>query len=515
MIPPMAYALGIDVGTTNVKVALVAGDGTTAGRAQRPLVMHRAGEIAEQDAEAMWAALVDAVREVTTACPDEARGVIAVGVCSQYSSIVAIDAHARPLAPMVMWQDTRGTDHCFEIMARDEGAFLTFVEHHGIPPVGGGLSLGHVLYFQHDRPEIHERTAAYVEAMDYVTARCTGRITASQHSTYMYQLCDNRALDPPAYDVELVGLAGVDVTRLPPLVAIDTAVGTLLPDVARDLGLPESATVYAGTNDTATVAVATGAFTPGRAGISIGTTSVLVDEVDAFRADLDHQIFSMPAPFRDRYVVCAENGLGGKVLEHVLRNVVYAADELGDHGAGDPFAMLDRTLQATVAGAGGVMFLPWLAGASAPQGADSMRGGFVNMSLQTARRDLVRAVVEGVAHNLRALIPPVEAFTGRSVDDIALVGGAARSRVWCQILSDVLDRPVLALAEPDTAIARATALLSLQRTGDWSGSGADGHREPDARRFEPDPIHRNLFADRHEQFEAAYAALLPISEALS
>ena len=513
MILPMAYALGIDVGTTNVKVALVAGDGTTAGRAQRPLTMHRAGEIAEQDADAMWAALVDAVHEVTAASPDAAGAVTAVGVCSQYSSIVPIDAHARPLAPMLMWQDTRGTEQCFEIMTRNEGAFFTFVEHHGIPPVGGGLSLAHILYLQHERPEIHEHTTAYVEAMDYVTARCTGRITASQHSTYMFQLCDNRVLDPPAYDEELVKLAGVDVSRLPKLVAIDTAIGTLLPDVARELGLPASATVYAGTNDTATVAVATGALTPGRAGISIGTTSVLVDEVDTFRVDLDHQIFSMPAPYPGRYVVCAENGLGGKVLEHVLRNLVYAADELGDHRAGDPFATLDRTLQATAAGAGGVMFLPWLAGASAPQSDDSMRGGLVNMSLETTRRDMVRAVVEGIAHNLRALIPPVEAFTGSAIEEIALVGGAARSGAWCQILADVLDRPMIALATPDTAIARATALLSLQRTGEWSSAGGDA--EPGARRFEPDPRSRSLFADRHEQFEAAYAALLPISEALS
>ena len=311
---------------------------------------------------------------------------------------------------MLMWQDQRGTDHSLEIMTRDENAFLTFVERHGIPPVGGGLSLAHILYVQHDRPDVHERTAAYVEAMDYVTARLTGRITASQHSTYMYQLCDNRSLDPPAYDDELVKLAGVDATRLPPLVPIDSSVGSMLPDVARELGLPESATVYAGTNDTATAAVATGAFAPGRAGISIGTTSVLVDEVDAFRVDLEHQIFSMPAPYPDRYVVCAENGLGGKVLEHVLRNLIYAVDELGDHGAADPFAALDDALHATRAGAGGVMFLPWLGGASAPQGGNAMRGGFVNMSLETTRRDLVRAVVEGVAHNLRWLMR-----TGRGV----------------------------------------------------------------------------------------------------
>jgi xylulokinase len=508
-------ALGIDVGTTNVKVALVRGDGTTAAGAQRPLPMTRSGEIAEQDAEAVWTALVESVRDATTAAPEVARGTCAVGVCSQYSSVVPIDDQARPIAPMIMWQDTRGTDRSLEILARDGNAFLTWVEHHGIPPVGGGLSLAHLLYLQHDRAEIHERTKAYVEAMDFVTARCTGRITATQHSTFMYQLCDNRSLEPPAYDDELVKLAGIDDGRLPPLVAADAEVGRILPAVAEELGLAHAATVYAGTNDTATAAVATGAFTPGRAGISIGTTSVLVDEVHAFRVDLDHQIFSMPAPFPQRYVVMAENGLGGRILEHWLRNLVFTADELGDHGADEPFATLDAALRAGRPGAGGVMFLPWLAGASAPQGGSSMRGGFVNMSLETTRRDLARAVAEGVAHNLRALLGPVEAFTGNAIDEIALVGGAARSTAWCQILADVLDRPIVAPAAPDVAIARATALLALQRSGEWSFAELEREPSSEVRRYEPDPANRALFSDRHQQFEAAYAALLPISEALS
>jgi len=511
----MANALGIDVGTTNVKVALVRDDGTTVAGAQRPLVMQRGGEIAEQDADATWQSLVGAVREMTAAHPDDAAAIATIGVCTQYSSIVPIDAHARPLIPMLMWQDTRGTDRSFEIMVRTESAFMTFVERHGIPPVGGGLSLAHILYVQHDRPDVHAETAAYVESMDYLTARLTGRITATQHSAFMYQLCDNRALDPPAYDDELVQLAGVDATRLPPLVTIDSAVGTVLPAVARELGVPDTAIVYAGTNDTATAAVATGAFAPGRAGISIGTTSVLVDEVATFRVDLDHQIFSMPAPYPKRYVVCAENGLGGKVLEHVLRELVYAVDELGDHSAADPFAALDDTLRATRPGANGVMFLPWLAGASAPQSGSEMRGGFVNMSLETTRRDLVRAVAEGVAHNLRALLGPVESFTGNPIDEIALVGGAARSAAWCQVLADVLDRPVIAPDAPDVAIARATALLALQRAGAWSLADLDREPSAGAHRFEPGPEHRSLFSDRHEQFEAAYAALLPISEALS
>jgi len=511
--PAMTAAIGIDVGTTNVKVALVRGDGTLAGRAHRNLTTARAGDTAEQDADVMWAALVDATRELTTAHPDVAREVVAFGVCTQYSSIVPVDANARPIAPMLMWQDQRGTDHSFEIMARDEGAFMTWVERHGIPTIGSGLSLGHILHVQLDRPDLHARAAAYLEPMDYVTARATGRITATQHSTYMFQLCDNRTLGATAYDDDLVKLAGVDPEKLPPLITIDAAVGPLLPAVAAELGLPEATIVYAGTNDTVTVAIAAGAFTAGRGGLAIGTTSVMVDEVGEFRVDLEHQLFSMPGPFPDRYVVCAENGLGGKVVEHVLHNMVYASDELGAHDVDDEFAQLDSTLAATTPGAGAVLFLPWLSGSMAPAGDSAMRGGFVNMSLETDRRSLVRATVEGTAHNLRWLLPHVETFTGRSIDELALVGGAGRSPEWCAILADVLDRPVLALTDPATAVARATALLALQRHGALTRADLDTD-VPIAHRDDPRPEYRDLYAARHTQFEAAYAALLPISEAL-
>jgi xylulokinase len=510
----MAYAIGVDVGTTNLKVALVADDGTTVSFAKRTLVVERGPGTAVQDTNVLWEQLVDAVREVTATEPRAGAAVTAMAVCSQYSSIVPVDAAAEPLAPMLMWQDQRGTDHSFDIMARDDNAFMTFVERHGIPPIGSGLSLGHILHLQLDRPDLHARTRAYVEAMDYVTARLTGRIAASQHTTFMMQLCDNRTLGAKDYDDDLVKLAGVDPSRLPDLVHVDAAIGTLTPGVASSLGLPDSVTVYAGTNDTAAVAVATGAFDERRAGLAIGTTSVLVDSVSAFRVDLEHQILSMPGPFVDGYVVCAENGLGGKVLEHVLERIVYANDEFADHAVADAYARLDGALHGTEPGAGGVMFLPWLGGSLAPQGSTSMRGGFVNMSLETGRHELVRAVVEGVAHNLGWLLPHVEAFTGEPIREIVFVGGAARSDPWCQVLADVLDRPVARLDQPDGGAARAMALLALERHGLVTRDDLDHATVTTDRTYEPDAAHRERYASRQVQFEAAYAALLPISEAL-
>jgi xylulokinase len=200
------------------------------------------------------------------------------------------------------------------------------------------------------------------------------------------------------------------------------------------------------------------------------------------------------------------------VLQHVLEHVVYARDELADHGIANHFEELDEVLVATAPGAGGVMFLPWLSGSLAPQGSSSMRGGFVHMSLETGRRDLVRAVVEGVAHNLAWLLPHVEAFTGTPIAEIAFVGGAARSAPWCQVLADVLDRPILPLPAPEHSAARAMALLALARHGVPVRAGDDA---PSGRRYEPTPEHRTRYAERQVQFEAAYAALLPISEALS
>src|SRR5204863_5152364 len=212
--------------------------------------------------------------------------------------------------------------------------------------------------------------------------------------------------------------------------------------------------------------------------------------------DLEHQILSMPGPDVDRYVVCAENGLGGKVVEHVLERFVYAHDALGDHRVGTSFAQLDAVLGATSPNAGGVMFLPWLNGSLAPIASGSIRSGFVNMSLETGRAELVRAVVEGVAHNLAWLLPHVEEFTGDAIEEIVFVGGAARSQQWCQVLADVLGRTVAPLVSPDVAVARAMGLLALERHGVLTGADLDRAAATTSGRFEPDPARHGHYAYR-------------------
>jgi xylulokinase len=444
------------------------------------------GEVAEQDAEALWQAVLGALHEATAG-----QGLAAIGVCSQYSSIVPVDADLRPVAPLVMYWDQRGTDHSWAVMETHPEAFETFVEIHGIPPIGSGLSLGHLLHFQQDRPEVHDATALYLEPMDYVVARLTGTAVGTQNTMFTSQLCDNRTLGVTTYDERLLSMAGVDAGRLPPLVAVDAVVGEARPE----LGLGSGVAVRAGINDSAAGALAGGVFAAGRGGLAVGTTAVLLDTVADKRVDLDAELVSMPSTVPDRYLAWAENGIAGKAVEH------------GTALLDGSFAHLETALTASHPGAGGVLFLPWLSGSIAPAADRLARGGFLNLSLDTTREDLVRAMVEGTAHNVAWLLPQVEAFTGQAIEEIAFFGGAARSPGWAQIVADVLDRTVSTVAHPEVAVAMAAARHA---------QGVDPAATPMSRAtHQPRPEVVGRYAVAQEQFQAAFAALRPLHHALN
>ncbi|MCB0961241.1 MAG: hypothetical protein KDB04_17165 [Acidimicrobiales bacterium] len=433
---------------------------------------------------------------------------VAIGVASQYSSTVPVRADGTPAGPVVMWRDRRGTEACHELLGTP-GLFELWVERHGIPPIGGGLSLGHLLHLVGEDPDGDTR---FVEVMDYVTARLTGRLTATRHSMLTGQLCDNRSPDPLddaslRYDPALLASAGIGADRLPPLVGPHEPVGPVTDAVASRLGVAADSMVATGVNDTAAVALATGATsTDGQvAAMSIGTTGVLVTGIGGKSEDLDHEILTMPAP-DGGYLVMAENGLGGRVPEAML--ALLDGGDGGDGRVEARFAEAEAALATTAPGAGGVIALPWLAGSMAPSGSSSARGGYLGVSLETTRAQLIRATFEGVAHNLAWLLGHVEAFIGHRVTEIRLTGGGAAVTGWPQVIADVLDRPVRVAPHPGSAVARGVGLRAL---GQGGVVGADPGDELAARpSLEPDPAARDVY-DRHQRaFEQAFAALEPV-----
>lgn len=509
------HVLAIDLGTSGPKVALVGLDGRIAAAHAGSVGLLCDGPRAEQDPEEIWRAVVAAVRRVLATAALPAAEIVAVTCASQYFSLVPVDHDARPIGPLVLWLDRRGARHNHALYARHPEAFAAWAEVHGMVPLpSGNDSLAHLLYFQNEAPEIYERAARFLEPMDYVLARLCATHAANPCSAFAQLLTDNRDPTRPRYDDGLIAMAGVDRDKLPALVPIGTRLGSVRPELAGDFGIGAQTPVFAGINDTQAAAIGTATFRPHYGALNVGTTAQVLAHVPGKRSDFEHEIVSMPSPIAGRHMAMAENGLGAKPLDHMLHNVTFTADALADHRSDQPFAGIEALLRDVPPGSGNVLFLPWLTGSGAPSGSQRARGGFINISLETSRAHMIRAVLEGCALNLRWLLPAVEHFAEDRFTTLRFSGGASVSDGWAQIMADATGRTVEQVADGRHVNNRATALLAFRELG-MCDLDAVERICPTRQAYEPRAEHRETYDRLFEQFVACFEQLRPIFNALN
>lgn len=509
------HVLSIDLGTSGPKVALVGLDGSVPAAQAANVQWRRSGAAAEQDPHEVWAAVDRTTRSVLAKARVAPDQIVAITCASQYFSLVPIDSEGAPVGPLVLWMDRRGARYHHDIYARHPDAFDVWAEIHGMVPLpSGNDSLAHLLWFQHEAPQIYERAAHFVEPMDYVVARLCPTFAANPCSAFGLLLTDNRTPEHPRYDRGLLTRAGIDADKLPPLTGIQDRLGGLRREIAEAWGVSAHTPVFAGINDTHAAAIATSTFRDGGGALNVGTTAQVLAHVPDKRSDFEREIVSMPSPLAGRHMAMAENGPGAKPLDHVLRQITFASDALADHRTETPFAGIEAILEQTPPGSDNLLFLPWLTGSGAPVGSPHARGGFLNLSLETSRGHMIRAVLEGCAFNLRWLLPEVETFAGTSFPGLRFSGGAAVSDGWAQIMADVTGRPIEQLADGRHTNNRATALLAFRELGMCDLDAVD-RLCPVRRCYEPRAEYRETYDRLFTQFVACFEQLRPIFAALN
>lgn len=517
MAPPAGaspHILAIDMGTGTAKAALVSRQGRIAAAAMREIeTEHRPGGGAEQDPEQWWRAVVEAAREALERSGLPHESVVAVRCATQWAVTVPVDAEGSPLCNAISWMDTRGGPYVRQLVdgpikvggysVRKLPRWLRLTG--GAPVLSGIDGLGHLLYLKNERPDVYAAAAAFLEPMDYLNLRLSGRCAASYGSIYPYWLTDNRDVSRVHYDPRLIRRAGIDPAKLPELLPVDAVLGALAPAACEELGLGPHTRVLSGLSDSQAAAIGAGIVEEGHAYISIGTTSWLSCLVPRKKTDLRHLIATNPAALPGRHQVVAEQGAAGRCLEFVARNVLFGDDADGPAPPPDLFELLDRQAATVPAGSDGLIFTPWLNGVNAPREDPFTRSAFFNQSLATTRAHYARATMEGVAYNLRWLRGAVERFAGRRFERLNLIGGAAQSDTWCQILADVLDRPIGRVAAPRYANAVGAALAGFTALGDLDPAEIPAAVELTAT-FEPDTIARRVHDRQFEHFLALYRA---------
>lgn len=508
------HILAIDMGTGTAKAALVSRRGRIAAAAIRGIEMQQLpGGGAEQDPEQWWRAVVEASREALERSGLPPESVIAVRCATQWAVTVPVDAEGRALANAISWMDTRGGPYIRELVGgpvKVAGYSVAKLPRWlrltgGAPVLSGIDGLGHLLYFKNERPEVYAAAAAFLEPMDYLNLRLCGRCAASYGTVYPYWLTDNRDVSRVRYDRLLLRRAGIDRAKLPELVPVDAVLGTLAPAACEELGLGRQTRVLSGLPDSLAATIGAGIVAEGQGYMSIGTSSWLSCLVPRKKTDLRHLIGTSPAALPGRHQVVAEQGAAGRCLEFVAHNVLYGTDADGPAPPPDLFELLDRQAAGVPAGSDGLIFTPWLNGVNAPHEDPFTRSAFFNQSLATTRAHYVRATMEGVAYNLRWLKGAVERFAGCRFERLNLIGGAALSATWCQILADVLGCDVGQVANPRYANAVGAALAGFTALGELDPGEIPAAVELTAT-FEPDAAARRVHDRQFEHFLGLYRA---------
>ncbi|HYF92590.1 MAG TPA: FGGY-family carbohydrate kinase [Symbiobacteriaceae bacterium] len=469
------YILAIDLGTSALKVALVSTRGKVVGLETEPVALSLLpGGGAEQDPHEWWRLVRKAAVRLLEQGMVPRGDIVAVSCTAQWSGTVPVDRNGRPLMNAVIWMDSRGardiravTDGPVRVSGYGVDKLWRWLRKTGgVPGASGKDSLAHILYIRRSCPEVYAATYKFLEPKDYLNLRLTGKFAASFDSIALHWVTDNRDINQVRYDPELLALTGLDLAQLPDLVPSTAVIGQILPDVAAELGLSEAVQVVAGAPDLQSASVGSGATRDFEAHLYVGTSSWLSCHVPFKKTDLLRNMASLPSAIPGRYFIANEQETAGACLTFLRDSIFFPNDGIGPGQAPPNFyALLDERAAAVAPGAGGVIFTPWLYGERTPVEDHTIRGGFHNLSLGATRAHLVRAVLEGVALNGRWLLEAVEAFAGRRLDPIRIIGGGARSELWCQIWADVLDRSIQLVAEPVEANARGAAVIAAVGLG--------------------------------------------------
>jgi xylulokinase len=465
--------LAIDLGTTEVKVGIVALDGRLLGlaRAGYATDTDSASGRAEQDPGAWWGAIVLAVRELVRLAVGD---VVAIGLDGHGPTLVAVDEAGRATHPAIIWQDTRA--------AAEEAELAGATGLHGWSLAG----LPAALWLERHRAAAAAATRWYLATWDFVALRLTGLATTSLGVGQPF---------PDAATLATVGLPG---SKVPPAISAGSIVGLLAAEPAGTLGLRAGIPVVAGIVDAwasfhgAGMSRAGDAMDPGGSAGGFGVYWDRPLEVPGS--------FSTIAPLPGLFSVGGAMAATGRAVDWFRVDVL--------HGTATTETLIEEA-GSIPAGADGVVFLPYLAGERSPLWDPTARGAFVGLALGHGRGHLTRAILEASAFAIRHVAEPILA-AGAEVRSMRVCGGPARSETWNQIKADVTGFSVEVPAVLETAVA-GSAILAATGVGAWPDVPAAIHgMTRSSRRLEPNPATRARYDATYDAYRRLHPAIAPI-----
>jgi len=522
--PNTPIILSVDLGTSGMKVALITIHGRVIGWDAEPIQLYLTPDGgAEQSPDEWWAAFITAAQRLigrNLAAPSRIK---AVCCSTQGEGTIPVDRAGKALMNCVLWMDMRGAANLrrqFGGVVRVSGLGARHVLRWirltgGMPSATGKDPAAHMLLIRDRHPEIYAQTDKFLNVLDFLNLRLTGRCAATVDSILTSWVTDNRNPAHIHYDAGLVRSCGVAADKLPEIVPCTTVLGPLAPAVAAQLGLSGEVQVVAGAIDNTAAAIGAGAIEDYVPHLYIGTSSWLAAHVPFKKTDVFASLASVPCAVPGRYLLTALQATAGGNLTYLRDNIIYNKDELLQEAqVPDIFKVLDQIAARVPANANNIIYTPWIWGERAPVEDKALRAGLYNLSLRNTREDIIRAFLEGIALNTRWVLEPMDRFMGRPTRSIHIVGGGAQSDIWCQIFADALNVEIKQVAGPVYANACGAAWIGAVGLGEIGFNDIPGLVQF-KRRYEPQPANTAIYNERFAIFTRIYRQMKGIYHQLN
>ncbi len=498
------YVLAHDLGTTGNKATLYDADGQLVGSAFHGYQTdYPHTNWAEQDPEDWWTAVCRSTRRLLAETDRQSAEIACVTFSGQMMGCVPLDPQARPLRKAIIWADQRAVAQASWVEERISFADVYRTTGHRL---SASYSLAKILWVRDHQPGIYRQTHKFVHAKDAIVARLTGRFVTDPSDASGMNLYD---LEAGTWSPQILDAAELSPAQLPEIVPSSAVVGQVRSAAAVEVGLTAGTPVVIGGGDGACAAVGAGVVAEGTAYNYIGSSSWIALATREPIRDPDYRTFTfahlVPQMFMPDGTMQAAGASYQWTRDQLCRQETQAADVLRL----SPYDLMNAQADQSPPGANGLLYLPYLMGERSPHWNPQARGAFVGLTIRHTRADLIRAVLEGVAMNLRTILDALRA-QGADVAAIRLIGGGARSRLWNQIMADIYGLPVERLAILEEATSMGAALAGGVGVGLYPEFSMATAMNPVAAVIEPDPTAQSVYQALIPLFRETYDALAPV-----
>jgi sugar (pentulose or hexulose) kinase len=442
----MPHLLAIDAGTTSVKAGLFSPDGRCVGLGREEYQLETpATDRAELNPEVYWQACLKTVRGALEQSRVRPEDVAAVAVSSQGETTITLDSEGRAIYPALVWVDNRATTQA-AFLAERFGRIA--YARTGIPEIVPTWPACKIQWIREREPAVFARAAKFVLVQDYLIYKLTGRLVTDGSiscTTLNYDIVNH------CWWKDVLSAIGITTEQLPELVEPGTMVGSISEEAASLLGLTAKTGVVTGGMDQAVGAIGAGNFKTGviseSTGAALAVQATVIDPMSDPSETVPVYYHSVPGHYL--FVPVAPTaGMAFKWFRDAFfQDEIRKAE--ADHV--DSYDRLTEIAESVPAGSDGLIMLPHLMGSFTPEPNPLARGSFTGFTLSHTRGHFVRALLEGVAFLLRRNLDCIER-TGIAIHEIRSTGGGARSKLWNQIKANVCNRPVVTLANEETAL---------------------------------------------------------------